>query len=162
MDTGDLFSEYSDPRDIVYALLGLAGSSFGHTEYGPSHPAKLQENIVWYAPLSGKAIGSPCSKSCMCCKWLRSRDWPGWVYRENGFCLALGTVCERAQSICCVWNTKALVRIILSLVNLPSSILTWYLNFCTTESSIKLPLGGEERKGLVGYYSSHKANVAGT
>lgn len=57
---------------------------------------------------------------------------------------------------------KHLVRITLSLVNLPSSVLTWYLNFCTTESSIKLPLGGEERNGLVGYYSSHKANVAGT
>jgi WD domain, G-beta repeat len=137
--------ECSDPRDTVYALLGLA-SDIQNAELHilPDYTKTLLE----IHPLVAKQYALHALKAACVANGLAVEiDRNGSI--EKMFYLALGAAVAKGLKSFVVSETqKHLIRRVLVLVNLPNPVLAWYLNFCTKEFAIEIPMSSKKGRGL--------------
>jgi len=137
--------ECTDPRDTVYALLGLA-SDIQNAELHilPDYTKTLFE----IHPLVAKQYALHALKGACVANGLAVKiDQNGSI--EKMFSLALeAAVAKGLKSFVVSETQKHLIRRILALVNLPNPVLAWYLNFCTKEFANEIPMPRKKGSGL--------------
>jgi hypothetical protein len=137
--------ECTDPRDTVYALLGLA-SDIQNAELHilPDYTKTLFE----IHPLVAKQYALHALKGACVANGLAVEiDQNGSI--EKMFSLALeAAVAKGLKSFVVSETQKHLIRRVLALVNLPNPVLAWYLNFCTKEFANEIPMPRKKGSGL--------------